>query len=79
MLPVTNFNWLPVTFRIDFKVLLLIYKVLNVLGPSYIANSLVKYLPSRTLRSSNAVLLEVPNSGVSSPILGGLEPNQKFP
>src|SRR4029434_10045736 len=46
-------HWLPVTFRIDFKVLLLIYKALNGLGPSYIENSLVKYLPSRTLRSSN--------------------------
>src|SRR4029434_9433744 len=33
----------------------------NGLGPSYIANSLVKYLPSRTLRSSNAGLLEVPS------------------
>ena len=54
-------HWLPVTFRIDFKVLLLIYKALNGLGPSYIANSLVKYLPSRTLRSSNAGLLEVPS------------------
>ena len=54
--------WLPVTFRIDFKVLLLIYKALNGLGPSYIANSLVKYLPSRTLRSSNAGLLEVPSN-----------------
>src|SRR4029434_4707631 len=55
-------HWLPVTFRIDFKVLLLIYKALNGLGPSYIANFLVKYLPSRTLRSSNAGLLEVPSN-----------------
>src|SRR4029434_3271934 len=53
-------HWLPVIFRIDFKVLLLVYKALNWLGPSYIANSLVKYLPSRTLRSSNAGLLEFP-------------------
>src|SRR4029434_149706 len=55
-------HWLPVTFRIDFKVLLLIYKALNGLGPSYIEKSLVKYLPSRTLRSSNAGLLEVPSN-----------------
>ena len=53
-------HWLPVTFRIDFKVLLLTYKALNELGPSYIANSLVNYLPSRTLRSSAAGLLEIP-------------------
>src|SRR4029434_10790019 len=55
-------HWLSVTFRIVFKVLLLIYKALNELRPSYIANSLVKYLPSRTLRSSNAGLLEVPSN-----------------
>ena len=30
--------------------------------PSYIANSLVKYLPSRTPRSSNADLLDVPSN-----------------
>ena len=58
----TSGYWLPVTFRIDFKVLLLIYKALNGVGPSYIANSLVKYLLSRTLRSSNAGLLEVPSN-----------------
>ena len=52
-------HWLPVTFRIDFKVLLLTYKALNGLGPSCIANSLVNYLPSRTLRSSAAGLLEI--------------------
>src|SRR4029434_1105548 len=55
-------HWLPVTFRFDFKVLLLIYKALNGLGPSVIANSLVKYLPSRTLRLSSAVLLEGPSN-----------------
>ena len=35
-----SLHWLPVTFRIDFKVLLLTYKALNGQGPSYIANSL---------------------------------------
>src|SRR4029434_2323331 len=55
-------HWLPVTFRIYFKVLLLIYKALNGLGPSYIANSLLTYLTSRTRRSSNAGLLEVPSN-----------------
>ena len=55
-------HWLPVTFRIDFKDLLLRYKALNGQVPMYIANSLIKYLPSRTLRSSNAGLLEVPSN-----------------
>ncbi len=40
-----------VTFRIDFKVLLLIYKSLNSLGPKYIADMLTEYKPNRPLRS----------------------------
>ena len=55
-------HWLPVKFRIDFKVLLLTYKALNGQGPSYIADSLVSYTPSRALRSSNTGLLEVPRN-----------------
>ena len=53
-------HWLPVAFRIDFKVVLLTYKALNGLGPNCITNSLINYLPSRTLRSSAAGLLEIP-------------------
>jgi len=32
--------WSPVTFRIDFGVVLLVYKSLNALGPKYIADML---------------------------------------
>ena len=60
-------HWLPVTYRIDFKVLLLIYKALNEQGPEYIANSLVTYAPSRALRSSTAGLLDAPSN---SPKIG---------
>ncbi len=38
-----SLHWLPVTFRIDFKVLLLVYKSLNGLGPKYIADVLIEY------------------------------------
>ena len=55
-------HWLLVKLRIDFKVLLLRYKALNGHGWSYIADSLVYYVPSRTLRSSASSLLEVPNN-----------------
>ncbi len=44
-----SLHWLPVTFRIDFKVLLLIYKYLNGLGPKYIADMLTEYKPNRPL------------------------------
>ncbi len=38
-----SLQWLSVTFRIDFKVLLLVYKSLNGLEPKYIADMLTEY------------------------------------
>ena len=55
-----SLHWLPVVFRIDFKILLLVYKALNGLAPSYLYNCLHRYVPTRPLRSSSADLLEVP-------------------
>ncbi|XP_057690967.1 uncharacterized protein LOC130915167, partial [Corythoichthys intestinalis] len=53
-------HWLPVEFRIKFKILLLTFKTINGLGPSYLTDALVPYRPNRTLRSQNAGLLVVP-------------------
>ncbi len=55
-----SLHWLPVTFRIDIKVLLLIYKSLNGLGPNYIADMLTEYKPNRPLRSLGLSQLEIP-------------------
>ena len=54
--------WLPVTFRIDLKILLFVYKALNKPAPQYLTNLLCPYTPSRTLRSSDHCLLIVPRS-----------------
>ncbi|MGL5102553.1 MAG: hypothetical protein ACRC6N_08445, partial [Plesiomonas sp.] len=50
---------LPVTFRINFKVLLVVYKSLNGLGPKYISDMLIEYKPIRLLRSSGSSQLEI--------------------
>ncbi len=55
-----SLHWLPVTFRIDFKVLLLIYNSLNGLWPKYIADMLTEYKPNRPLRSVGSSQLEIP-------------------
>ena len=55
-----SLHWLPVCQRIDFKILLLVYKALNGLGPKYIQDLLVRYEPTRSLRSSGSSLLSVP-------------------
>ena len=46
--------------RIEFKVVLLNYKVLNVQAPLYLKEFTVSYHPIRTLLSQNAGLLVVP-------------------
>ena len=55
-----SLHWLPVTYRIDFKVLLLVYKSLNNMGPEYIHDLLVEYKPSRSLRSLGSSQLVEP-------------------
>ena len=55
-----SLHWLPVHQRIDFKVLMLVYKALNGLGPKYIIDLLTHYEPSRPLRSSGSGFLSVP-------------------
>ncbi len=54
-------HWLPVTFKIDFKVLLLVYKSQNGVGPKYIADMLTEYNPNRPLRSVESSQLEIPS------------------
>lgn len=54
-----SLHWLPVAQRIDFKVLLLVYKSLNGL---YIRDLLSWYKPSRSVRSSSSRLLTVPRT-----------------
>ena len=49
-----SLHWLPVSYIIDFKVLLLVYKSLNGLGPEYMNDILVEYKPSRALRSTDS-------------------------
>ena len=55
-----SLHWLPVVFRIEFKILLLVYKALNGLAPSYLYDCLPRYVPNRPLRSSSADLIQVP-------------------
>ncbi|XP_053337506.1 uncharacterized protein LOC128509700 [Clarias gariepinus] len=56
----SSLHWLPVKFRIDFKILLLTYKALNGLAPQYLSELLVSYNPPRLLRSKDAGCLLVP-------------------
>jgi len=52
--------WLPVNYRIQFKIATLTYKTLATCQPSYLYNLLQVYHPSRAFRSSTQQLLHVP-------------------
>ena len=55
-------HWLPIPLRITYKVLLLTYKTLHDLGPSYLEELLMPHNPTRQLRSSGKDLLKVAKS-----------------
>ena len=56
--------WLPVKWRIQFKLASLTYKVLHAGTPSYLSERLHPYIPSRTLRSFFSANLYVPRSNL---------------
>ena len=54
-------HWLPIKDRIIFKLLLITFKVLHGMAPSYLSDLLTIYVPKRTLRSSSQLLLALPS------------------
>ena len=58
----SDLHWLPVSYRFVFKILSLVFKSLNYLWPSYLADRLSYQSHSRNLRSSSRQLLEQPRS-----------------
>ena len=50
----------PVRHRIDFKIATTAFKVLHHQQPSYLAQILLRYTPSRSLRSSSSITISAP-------------------
>ena len=61
-----DLHWLPVSFCIEFKMMLITYKVLHDRTPIYIQELLQLHTPSRNLRSSNRNLLVKPYFNLNS-------------
>ena len=57
-----HLHCLPVKFRIDFKILLMVFKALNGLAPEYVSELLGIYEPTNTLRSGDNGLLVEPKT-----------------
>ena len=56
-----DLHWLPLGAPIDFKILLLTFRILNDLASYYLSSLLLKYQRARLLRLSNGLLLQVPS------------------
>ncbi len=57
-----SLHWLPIKLRVDFKILLFAYKALHNSALDYISDLTKPYKASRSLRSSDQLLLSVPRS-----------------
>ena len=57
-------HWLPVEWRIKFKIATLTFKVLETGLPPYLSQQLCPYVPTRGLRSSSSKLLQVPRTNL---------------
>ncbi len=66
----STLHWLPIKYRIYFKILLITYKALNSLAPQYLSKLLSHYSPPRPLRSQNSGHLIVPR--ISKSTAGGI-------
>ena len=59
-------HWLPVEYRIIFKILLITFKILNGIAPNYLKDLLEPYVPRRTLRSMSKLRLVEPSYKLST-------------
>ena len=55
-----NLHWLPIYMRVQFRILVYIYKCLHDLAPPYLAEMVTPYRPQRALRSAGDTTLLVP-------------------
>uniref|UniRef100_A0A8C6Q198 Reverse transcriptase domain-containing protein n=1 Tax=Nothobranchius furzeri TaxID=105023 RepID=A0A8C6Q198_NOTFU len=59
-------HWLPVFYRIRFKVILFVFKALNSGAPKYLSEIIHQHVPVRSLRSADQRLLTVPRYSLKS-------------
>ena len=55
-----SLHWLPVKYRVHFKICLLTYKALHEEHPVYLHSVIATSLPSRSLRSNRGITLSIP-------------------
>ena len=62
-----NLHWLPVFYRIYFKILILTFKAIHNMSPSYISNLVsIKSCSAYSLRSNSSLILDRPKGRILS-------------
>jgi len=61
-----SLHWLPLTARIEFKILVITYQCYYQTAPAYLTELVQKYIPSRTLRSCDLQQLVIPRMNLKS-------------
>ena len=54
-----SLHWLPIRYRIEYKILLLTFKCIHGQAPQYLSELIIPYVPTRPLRSASQNLLVV--------------------
>ena len=61
-----DLHWLPITLRVQFKILLLTFRIIHGLAPCYLNDLITFYCPQRSLRSSSQQLLTQPKHNLKT-------------
>ena len=52
-----SLHWLPIKFRVEYKIAVICFKCINGLAPAYLKNIIEIYKPTRALRSAQDNLI----------------------
>ena len=53
-----DLHWLPIRYRITFKICILTYQAYHPTAPSYLCDLIVPYVNTRSLRSNDTCLIK---------------------
>ena len=59
-------HWLPIQYRIHYKLAVLAYRHFNCTLPQYLSSKLTTYVPARDLRSASQKLLDPPTTNLKT-------------
>ena len=61
-----SLHWLPVSFRVNFKILVITYRALHGQAPQYLIDLVPRYEPQRALRSADQGLITAPKTNLKT-------------